>query len=379
MDNTQENGVQQIQDPIIIDLIVEQDLRGILTDAIKLMIQKTNFKGRFESTWEQFSGSEPKDDGARILFPSGDTDVHVAVEPEAAAMPVAETEATPIHVVGRFIESDYGIKLIEEGLRSLEGEKSQNQCRFVHHDSIVNMNRGAAKRLVGNLKRLFPSFHSTFIEGQTPQQANGYDYVVLVIALSYKIVCWWNKVKSGQKTDTDWFDVVSKVNSKMVSDRRRQMFARLKKSAFDLSSRSYMGVASIPATCMGMGVASIPATCMGVPPKDERSGAESCWWSSCLLPNPHRERRRSLVLPRVGTTRALPPDPRTGRRSGPVEGARPRFADGVEARGRAWCGGAGVGTLGLRRQGRPHIARVQEGQPRRPSDQESTARRPWAE
>jgi len=49
--------------------------------------------------------------------------VHVAVEPEAAAMPVAETEATPIHVVGRFIESDYGIKLIEEGLRSLEGEK----------------------------------------------------------------------------------------------------------------------------------------------------------------------------------------------------------------------------------------------------------------
>ena len=53
-----ENGVQQIQDPIIIDLIVEQDLRGILTDAIKFMIQKTNFKGRFESTWEQFSGSE---------------------------------------------------------------------------------------------------------------------------------------------------------------------------------------------------------------------------------------------------------------------------------------------------------------------------------
>ena len=52
------NGVQQIQDPIIIDLIVEQDLRGILTDAIKFMIQKTNFKGRFESTWEQFSGSE---------------------------------------------------------------------------------------------------------------------------------------------------------------------------------------------------------------------------------------------------------------------------------------------------------------------------------
>ena len=52
------NGVQQIQDPIIIDLIVEQDLRGILTDSIKLMIQKINFKGQFESTWEQFSGSE---------------------------------------------------------------------------------------------------------------------------------------------------------------------------------------------------------------------------------------------------------------------------------------------------------------------------------
>ena len=197
--------------------------------------------------------------------------MHVAVEPEAAAMPVvetvAETDVAPIQVAGRFIESDYGIKLTEEGLRSLEGEKwvfdevidfvysefssqfmskqdilfvqpsiahlmtnlpadsnplrtldpgnnnlllfpvnnseehergdggthwslvvlrvdrSHNQCRFVHHDSIVNMNRGAAERLFGNLKQLFSSFHSTFIEGQTPQQANGYDYVVLVIAV----------------------------------------------------------------------------------------------------------------------------------------------------------------------------------------------------
>ena len=53
--------------------------------------------------------------------------MHVAVEPEAAAMPVvetvAETDVAPIQVAGRFIESDYGIKLTEEGLRSLEGEK----------------------------------------------------------------------------------------------------------------------------------------------------------------------------------------------------------------------------------------------------------------
>ena len=111
----------------------------------------------------------------------------------------------------------------------LRVDRSQNQCRFVHHDSIVNMNRGAAERLFGNLKQLFSSFHSTFIEGQTPRQANGYDCGVYVIALSYKIACWWKNVKSGQKADTDWFDAVSKVNSKMVSDRRRQMFARLKK------------------------------------------------------------------------------------------------------------------------------------------------------
>ena len=50
--------MQQIDDPIILDLIVEQGLNGMLTEAIKLMIQKTNFKGRFESTWEHFSGSE---------------------------------------------------------------------------------------------------------------------------------------------------------------------------------------------------------------------------------------------------------------------------------------------------------------------------------
>ena len=40
--------------------------------------------------------------------------MHVAVEPEAAVMPVVETEAAPIQVARRFIKSDYGIKLTDK-------------------------------------------------------------------------------------------------------------------------------------------------------------------------------------------------------------------------------------------------------------------------
>ncbi|KAG2565844.1 hypothetical protein PVAP13_7NG145900 [Panicum virgatum] len=108
-------------------------------------------------------------------------------------------------------------------------DKAHNTCSFVHHDSILNMNQGAAKRLVGNLKLFFPTFDSTYLEAETPQQANGYDCGLYVIILAHKIACWWNKVKSGKKAETDGYDAASLVNSDMVSNTRQQLFDSLKK------------------------------------------------------------------------------------------------------------------------------------------------------
>lgn len=39
------NGVQEIDDPLLIDLILEHDLRGALTLVIKKMIKQTKFMG----------------------------------------------------------------------------------------------------------------------------------------------------------------------------------------------------------------------------------------------------------------------------------------------------------------------------------------------
>lgn len=40
------DGVQEMQDPEIIDLVIEQDLNGFVSLAVKFMIQQGMFNGR---------------------------------------------------------------------------------------------------------------------------------------------------------------------------------------------------------------------------------------------------------------------------------------------------------------------------------------------
>lgn len=65
------------------------------------------------------------------------------------------------------------------------------------------MNQDAALRLYKNLTLLFPSFVSSFHEGETPQQSNSYDCGVYVLALSKDIGKVWKR--NGQKVETDWW------------------------------------------------------------------------------------------------------------------------------------------------------------------------------
>ncbi|WVZ72994.1 hypothetical protein U9M48_021367 [Paspalum notatum var. saurae] len=44
MDHTMENGVQEMQHPEVIDLMLEQDLRGLIADAIKILILMYNLR-----------------------------------------------------------------------------------------------------------------------------------------------------------------------------------------------------------------------------------------------------------------------------------------------------------------------------------------------
>lgn len=114
-------------------------------------------------------------------------------------------------------------------LVALRVDRSHNECIFVHHDSIRNMNRAAADRLVRNLEKLFPTFCPRYKQGQTPEQVNGYDCGMYVICISHQIASWYKRVKDGEKAAEDWIAEVSKVTSQLVSKRRQQVSVNLMK------------------------------------------------------------------------------------------------------------------------------------------------------
>lgn len=111
----------------------------------------------------------------------------------------------------------------------LQVDKAKKEFHFVHHDTITNMNRGAANRLVSNLANLFPSFHCTSREGPTPKQVNGYDCGVYLIAISSQIASWYKKLIDGKTKAVDWTEEISKISPEMISKRRQDLLADLKK------------------------------------------------------------------------------------------------------------------------------------------------------
>lgn len=97
---------------------------------------------------------------------------------------------------------------------------------FVHHDSCNGMNYQHARRLYDAVKIFFGG-DPRFIVGKTPQQRNGYDCGVYVMAVS-RVICDW--FENGKEGDEKWLKKLElKVDEEAV--------ARLRLEVLDLIAR----------------------------------------------------------------------------------------------------------------------------------------------
>ncbi|KAF0889047.1 hypothetical protein E2562_021103, partial [Oryza meyeriana var. granulata] len=81
--------------------------------------------------------------------------------------------------------------------------------RFVHNDSMGGANLPAASRLADALRPLLPTpLQGPPILGPTPQQSNGYDCGVYLLAIALAICRWWKKRPSTGEAAHCWFQAV---------------------------------------------------------------------------------------------------------------------------------------------------------------------------
>nr|CAD1817582.1 unnamed protein product [Ananas comosus var. bracteatus] len=82
---------------------------------------------------------------------------------------------------------------------------------FVHHDSGRGLNRGPAARLYGALKGFVGEGddEARLVEGPTPQQGNGYDCGLFVLAIAMAVCDWYRKGRRDEEGER-WFSDLRK-------------------------------------------------------------------------------------------------------------------------------------------------------------------------
>lgn len=104
----------------------------------------------------------------------------------------------------------------------------RNANVFVHHDSSGGMNKMQAKQLfstiVGFIGGSTLASNANYQECvDSPQQTNGYDCGVYVIAIARAICCWYESIEH-KDTDGMWFSVVKEqVTPPSVSQMRTEI------------------------------------------------------------------------------------------------------------------------------------------------------------
>jgi len=93
---------------------------------------------------------------------------------------------------------------------------------FVHHDSANGSNRWCARRLYEAVKGFVGGDGDTrFVEGRTPQQRNGYDCGLFVMAVA-RVVCEWKE--RGEEKEERWFGALEEeVDAESVGRLREEV------------------------------------------------------------------------------------------------------------------------------------------------------------
>lgn len=95
---------------------------------------------------------------------------------------------------------------------------------FVHHDSSQGMNRWHAEMLFEAVKGFTgEGGEARYVEGFTPQQSNGYDCGLYVMAIA-RVVCDWFQEGGVMNEGEKWFSALKEgVDATMVADLRGEL------------------------------------------------------------------------------------------------------------------------------------------------------------
>lgn len=93
---------------------------------------------------------------------------------------------------------------------------------FVHHDSFSGLNSRCARRLREAVKGFvgWDGENARFVEARTPQQRNGFDCGLFVMAIA-RAVCEWKE--RGMAEEENWFGAVEAMDAERVGRLRGEV------------------------------------------------------------------------------------------------------------------------------------------------------------
>ncbi|XP_010443811.1 PREDICTED: NEDD8-specific protease 1-like [Camelina sativa] len=99
---------------------------------------------------------------------------------------------------------------------------------FVHHDSFMGVNRFNAKHLFEAVSPFVANGDATYREcNDTPQQKNGYDCGVYLLAVA-RVICEWFSCEGMKNRDELWFTEVKKTVPDLVNHLRAEILELIK-------------------------------------------------------------------------------------------------------------------------------------------------------
>lgn len=111
---------------------------------------------------------------------------------------------------------------------------AEGSPRFIHHDSLGELNLSAARHLASRMHTIFPTAQEVE-NARTPRQQTGYDCAVYVMAIARSITRWWRR----RKSDEDWMDRMwNEVTEENILRIRQQLAEDLEKEQLEKETKN---------------------------------------------------------------------------------------------------------------------------------------------
>ncbi|KAG7534919.1 Ulp1 protease family C-terminal catalytic domain [Arabidopsis thaliana x Arabidopsis arenosa] len=100
---------------------------------------------------------------------------------------------------------------------------------FVHHDSFMGVNKWSAKQLFKAVSPFVSNGDASYKEcTDTPQQKNGYDCGVFLLAIA-RVICEWFSAGGMKNRDELWFTNVKETVPDLVNHLREEILGLIKR------------------------------------------------------------------------------------------------------------------------------------------------------